>query len=161
MPETQQCRIRMASATYTTAHGNAGSLTHWATPGIEPETSWSLVGFVNHWATRGTPHGFLDSERFFQEPNMVCLSWKARNIRKKATFVPSGRWSGSGTWIPQWRRKIHDQRYLQRLGSPRSSCWQIQRLVIAHLLVHRSLFLLCPYMMGGVRGFSQAFFIRH
>ena len=27
-PEPQQCRIRAASATYTTAHGNAGSLTH-------------------------------------------------------------------------------------------------------------------------------------
>ena len=28
MPETQQCGIRAVSATYTTAHGNAGSLTH-------------------------------------------------------------------------------------------------------------------------------------
>ena len=43
------------SATYTTAHGNAGSLTHWARPGIEPKTSWFLVEFVNHWATTGTP----------------------------------------------------------------------------------------------------------
>ena len=30
-----------------TAHGNAGSLTHWARPGIEPTTSWFLVGFVS------------------------------------------------------------------------------------------------------------------
>ena len=35
------------SATYTTAHGNAGSLTHWARPGIEPATSWFLVRFVS------------------------------------------------------------------------------------------------------------------
>ena len=35
------------SAAYTTAHGNSGSLTHWARPGIEPETSWFLVGFVS------------------------------------------------------------------------------------------------------------------
>ena len=27
-----------ASATHTTAHGNAGSLTHWARPGMEPTT---------------------------------------------------------------------------------------------------------------------------
>ena len=27
-PEPQQCGIRAASATYTTAHGNTGSLTH-------------------------------------------------------------------------------------------------------------------------------------
>ena len=31
----------------TTAHGNAGSLTHWAEPGIEPTTSWLLVKFVS------------------------------------------------------------------------------------------------------------------
>ena len=35
------------SATYTTAQGNAGSLTHWVRPGIKPETSWFLVRFVS------------------------------------------------------------------------------------------------------------------
>ena len=35
-----------ASATYTSAHGNAGSLTHCVRPGIELATSWFLVGFV-------------------------------------------------------------------------------------------------------------------
>jgi len=40
---------------YTTAHGNAGSLTHGARPGIEPRTSWFLVGFVNHCAKTRTP----------------------------------------------------------------------------------------------------------
>ena len=34
--------IGVASATYTTAHGNAGSLTPWARPGIEPVSSWML-----------------------------------------------------------------------------------------------------------------------
>ena len=33
---------------YTTAHGNTGSLTHGARPGIEPMPSWILVGLVNH-----------------------------------------------------------------------------------------------------------------
>ena len=33
--------------TYTTAHGNAGSLTHSAKPEIEPASSWILVGFVS------------------------------------------------------------------------------------------------------------------
>jgi len=41
-PQPQQHRIWTESATYTTAHGNAGSLTHWARPGIEPTTSWFL-----------------------------------------------------------------------------------------------------------------------
>ena len=45
-PEPQQRRIRAMSATYTTAQGNAGSLTHWARAGTEPATSWFLVRFV-------------------------------------------------------------------------------------------------------------------
>ena len=32
---------------YTTAHGNAKSLTHWARPGIEPVSSWILVRFFS------------------------------------------------------------------------------------------------------------------
>ena len=43
------------SAIYTTAHGNTGSLTQWTRPGIEPATSWFLVGFVNHCSTMGAP----------------------------------------------------------------------------------------------------------
>ena len=46
------------------SHSNAGSLTHWARPGIKPETSWFLVGFVNHWATTGTPTSFFSSRHF-------------------------------------------------------------------------------------------------
>ena len=35
-----------ASVTYTTAHGNTGSLSR-ARPGIKPATSWFPVGFVS------------------------------------------------------------------------------------------------------------------
>ena len=45
-PEPQQCQIQAMSAVYTTAQGNAGSLTHWARPEIEPAASWFLVGFI-------------------------------------------------------------------------------------------------------------------
>ena len=34
------------NCTYTTACGNAGSLTHWARPGIDSESSCTIVGFV-------------------------------------------------------------------------------------------------------------------
>ena len=47
MPQPQQCQIQAGSVTYTTAHGNTGSSTHWARPGIEPATSWFLVRFVS------------------------------------------------------------------------------------------------------------------
>ena len=32
---------------FTTAYGNAGSLSHWERPGIKPATSWFLVGLVS------------------------------------------------------------------------------------------------------------------
>ena len=47
MPQPQPRQIQAASATYTTAHGHAGSLTHGARPGIEPTTSWFLVGLAS------------------------------------------------------------------------------------------------------------------
>jgi len=63
--------IRAVAASLHHSHGNARSpshvcdlhhsswqrwiLNHWASPGIEPTTSWFLVGFVNHWAMLGTP----------------------------------------------------------------------------------------------------------
>ena len=58
-PQPQQLSIWAASVTYTTAHGNAGSLTHSARPGIEPASSWFPVGFVNHWPTKGAPASVL------------------------------------------------------------------------------------------------------
>ena len=39
-------RIRATSVTCTTAQGNAGSLTHWARPGMGPASSWIPVRFV-------------------------------------------------------------------------------------------------------------------
>ena len=35
----QQYQIQATSATYATAYSNAGSLTHWARPGIKPASS--------------------------------------------------------------------------------------------------------------------------
>ena len=68
-PEPQQCRIRAAHATYTTAHSNARSLTHWAMPGIEPATSWFLVRFVNHWAMMET-HAHLNFKYYISLLNI-------------------------------------------------------------------------------------------
>ena len=33
--------------TYTTVHGNIGSLTHWVRPGIKPASSWILAGLIS------------------------------------------------------------------------------------------------------------------
>ena len=45
--QPQQHLIRAEFATYTTAHGNARTLTHRLRSGIEPTFSWIVVGFVN------------------------------------------------------------------------------------------------------------------
>ena len=55
-PTPQPHQIRAAYVTYTTAHSNAGSLTHGARSGIEPATSWILVGFISaepRWQLQG------------------------------------------------------------------------------------------------------------
>ena len=44
--QPQQHRTQASSVTYTTAHGNATSLTYWVRPGIEPASSWILVGLI-------------------------------------------------------------------------------------------------------------------
>ena len=54
-PQQQQHGVRAMSSTYTMAHNNTGCLTHWVKQGIEPTSSWILIGFIAHWATMGTP----------------------------------------------------------------------------------------------------------
>ena len=39
--------IQATSSTYTAAHSNARSLTHWARPGIKPLSSWIIVRFIS------------------------------------------------------------------------------------------------------------------
>ena len=46
LPRPQQHQTWTMFGTYITAHGNAGSLTHWARQGIRPTSSWILAGFV-------------------------------------------------------------------------------------------------------------------
>ena len=47
------------SLTYTVAHSNPGSLTHWVRPGIEPASSWILVGSIE-----AEPHQELHDTHF-------------------------------------------------------------------------------------------------
>ena len=46
MKQSQKCRIQAMSATYTTAHGNAGFPTQWVRPEIKSISSWIIVGFI-------------------------------------------------------------------------------------------------------------------
>jgi len=51
----KHCPIRAASATYTTAHSNAGFLSHWVRPEVELSSLWVLVRFITCWAIKETP----------------------------------------------------------------------------------------------------------
>ena len=52
-PQPQQHGIQAASSTYTTAHGNTGSLTYGARPGIEPASSFGLLTAELQWEIPG------------------------------------------------------------------------------------------------------------
>ena len=54
VPQPQQHQIRATSSTYTTTHGNAGSLTHWRGHEWVKDLSWMLGRFVST-EPRGTP----------------------------------------------------------------------------------------------------------
>ena len=75
-PEPHQ--IQAESVTYTIAHGNARSLTHWARPGIEPAFSGILVGFGIHCATTGTPRTII---------HLLGLFWGKEHIECIQVFV--------------------------------------------------------------------------
>ena len=71
--------IQATSVTHTTAHGNAGSLTHWARPGTEPEFSWILVGFLKSWAMKGA-HWSLWEEGFFLFLLLRNVGWGSQSL---------------------------------------------------------------------------------
>ena len=119
-----QHRIQDASATNTTAHSNAGSLTG---PGIEPTTSWFLVGFVSfvpQWELQ--PSCFLDfvlewissassNTRFMYSSKPMTQPSIWNSLAHKATpeseiyFASIWRWgwwaalSGPGHGMPWWK----------------------------------------------------------
>ena len=47
MSQPRQLRVQATSATHTTPHGNAGSLTHRVRPGVKLPSSWVLFGLVS------------------------------------------------------------------------------------------------------------------
>ena len=73
-----RCLFGAAAAGLHHSHSNAGSLIHWARPGIEPATSWFLVGFVSAAAWR---------ER--REMLIKTLEQRWNDIFGKFLFVPS------------------------------------------------------------------------
>ena len=69
--------IQAASATYTTAHSNTGSLTHWVRLGIEPESSWLPVGFMttDPWWELPDVILFMAKSYSFFFPSFLGYTW--------------------------------------------------------------------------------------
>ena len=77
--QLQQHQIQATPATFTIAHGNTGSLTHWSRPGITPTSSWVLVGFLTYWAAMGTPHpGFYTLGTVIKSSNLISIKSRAK-----------------------------------------------------------------------------------
>ena len=65
-------QIRGAAASLHHSLSNARSLTHWVRQGIEPTSSWILVGFLTHGATTGTSF-ILPFNSLFSQAKKKCL----------------------------------------------------------------------------------------
>ena len=58
IPQPQQCQIQVASATYTAACSNSGSLIHWARPAVKPTSSQMLCRVLNLLSHYGNYQSF-------------------------------------------------------------------------------------------------------
>ena len=81
---TQQHQIWAASAAYTTAHGNARSLTYRAKPGIKPSTSWLLGKVIS-----AAPLQELCLKHIFLSSTFVCSLSKWSYRKGLLNIVPS------------------------------------------------------------------------
>ena len=91
-------RIWASSVTYTTAHVNTRSLTHWVGPSVEPATSWILVRFVTvtNKPQGELPHSFLSMcaplpywvSRTRQWNLSCCVLWKQLSVFSPHTSYP-------------------------------------------------------------------------
>ena len=100
MTQPQQCQTWATSVTYTIAHSNAGSLTHWARPGIKPESLWMLVRFIStepwweppRW---GNPYlilifpmrSFTESERGVDGVSKVWIFWNCQCVKWEVFLI--------------------------------------------------------------------------
>ena len=71
-----QHQVWAASVTYTTDHGNLGSLTHWVMPGSEHPTSWFLVRFASAvpWQELLFFFGYIFETTYYQKGEYFLVS---------------------------------------------------------------------------------------
>lgn len=83
-PQPQGCQIPATSATCAAACGNTGSLTHWAMPGIEPASSWTLCLVLSSLSHNSNSQNF-----FLRLSNTLLCGWSICGL----SYPNSGRLS--------------------------------------------------------------------
>ena len=98
-PQPQQCQMGATSVTYTAAHHNTGSITHWWGQGSnEPKSSWILVGFVT-----AEPQRELLWLTILEIPSATAPPPQMIIIKASRFFCLGG----SNPWLPEgW--KVHN-----------------------------------------------------
>ena len=103
----QQCWIWAASAAYTTACGNAGSLTHWLRPGSNLHPHWHSAGFLTHRATKETP------DVIFFIPHSMIIEWSIALWNSiLCCYHVEILWND----IKRWTQSIHDGLWKTNVG---------------------------------------------
>ena len=87
-PQSRQPKIQAMPVTYTTAHGNAGSLTHWVRPGIEPASSRVLVGFVTAEPQWELPQASISSLLYKKFPLYLYKQGWLQMLPSLVIFTP-------------------------------------------------------------------------
>ena len=74
-PQPQQLEIWGVSVTYTKAHGNDASLSHWLRPGIKPTSSWIPLRFISTVPQQELPKEALLRALIFHSQSQVFHSY--------------------------------------------------------------------------------------
>ena len=141
------------SATYTTAHGNTGSLTHWVRPGIKPLSSWMLVRFdsAEPWHELPLFYSWKYCHVYsFQKPCSVTITTimpilRKRTLREKLRNLPtssiriqknwhtslSGSKACAHTTLPHCRKKLSQIHSADSFGN--SGAWRVVEMGKAKL----------------------------
>ena len=113
-------QIQATSATYTTAHGNAGSPTHWVRSGIKPASSWILVGLTTE-PRRELPE--IYSLFYYLESWVLNRLGRLLNMDRKGTVSLRGK--------KNWGEKSLNGKKGIKLHSPvqtnsEEACWNFR-----------------------------------
>ena len=121
-------------AIYTTAHSNAGSLTHGVRPGIKPVSSWALVGFIATEPQR-------EPQKFLEERKIPSPLFSPRFLAQHHSALQAGLdFKSSKPLLVQdnWSTKIKGKKFLLSI-KPFIFHYKVSRLHCASDAAHKLL----------------------